>query len=114
MADFGALPCDYFKLQYVAVRQQLTPPDPFRLRYRVALADAVRALVRGGQQVSTESLRSVIPASVADDDRGRFVTLMQDEFKSLHPGNAIRFGLRPLELAAWRQALDSRPDAPAK
>lgn len=35
--------------QYVAVQQQLVPPDTFRLRYRNELAAAVAAIVRGGQ-----------------------------------------------------------------
>jgi hypothetical protein len=35
------------------------------------------------------------------EDRAHFVTLALTEFKSLHAGNAVRFGLRPLEFAAW-------------
>ena len=93
--------------QYLAVRQQLIPPDTFRLRYRAELTSAVRAVVRGDLRMTEVSLRSVVPESVADADRARFVTLMQDEFKSLHAGNAVRFGLRPLELAAWQQTLDA-------
>ena len=94
--------------QYLAVRQQLIPPDTFRLRYRAELTSAVRAVVWGDLQITEGSLCSVIPESVADADRARFVTLMQDEFKSLHAGNAVRFGLRPLELAAWQQTLDAQ------
>jgi hypothetical protein len=26
-----------------------------------------------------------------------------DEFAALHPGDAVRFGIRPFELAAWRE-----------
>jgi len=100
--------------QYVAVRQQLVPPDNFHLRYRVELTNAVRAIVRGELQVTDRCLRSVIPESVAGVDRARFVTLMQDEFESLHAANAIRFGLRPRELAGWRQTLHAQSDASIK
>jgi hypothetical protein len=31
------------------------------------------------------------------------VRLVLAEFGALHPGNAVRFGIRPLELAAWRK-----------
>ncbi|MEQ1531232.1 MAG: hypothetical protein ABL925_18090 [Methylococcales bacterium] len=31
----------------------------------------------------------------------RFVELVQEKFKTLHAGNAIRFGLRPLEFSNW-------------
>jgi hypothetical protein len=35
-------------------------------------------------------------------DRNHFIELVLGEFKTLHPGNAIRFGIRSLELAAWQ------------
>jgi hypothetical protein len=44
-----------------------------------------------------------MPVTVAETDREHFVTLVLSEFKTLHADNAIRFGLRPLEFAAWRQ-----------
>ena len=89
--------------QYVAVRQQLVPPDTFRLRYRAQLTHAMRAVIRGQQPATTDALQAAIPETVTDDDRARFLALMQEEFKNLHEGNAIRFGLRPLELVAWKQ-----------
>ncbi len=89
--------------QYVAVRQHLIPPDTFRLRYRNELAEVVRSIVRGGQPESEAALRSILPATVALEDQPRFVALALAEFKTLHAGNVIRFGLRPLEFAAWKE-----------
>jgi len=89
--------------QYVAVRQQLVPPDSFRLRYRKELADAICTIVRGGKSANEKTIRSAIPAAVVKADRPRFTALALDEFKVLHPGNAVRFGLSPLEFAAWRK-----------
>jgi len=43
-----------------------------------------------------------MPVTVAETDRERFVTLVLNEFKTLHADNAIRFGLRPLEFAVWK------------
>lgn len=87
--------------QYVAVRSQLVPPDTFRLRYRVALAEAVCAIVRGGLPATMETVRQIMPASVAPGDRDSFAKLVVEEFKTMHTGNAVRFGLRPLEFEAW-------------
>ncbi len=87
--------------QYLAVQQQLAPPDTFRLRYRNELAEAVRAIVRAGQPASEPALRAIMPAKVTPEDQARFVALAREEFKTLHAGNVIRFGLRPLEFAAW-------------
>lgn len=89
--------------QYVAVQQQLIPPDTFRLRYRNELAAAVCAIIRGGLSASETTIRATIPTTVAREDQPRFVTLALEEFKTLHAGNAIRFGLRPLEFATWQE-----------
>ncbi len=101
--------------QYVAVRSQLVPPDTFRLRYRAALAEAACAIVRGGLPATLEAVRQSMPASVVPDDREDFAWLVLEEFKSMHAGNAVRFGLRPLEFEAWKsqnQKMLSR-DSPA-
>ena len=89
--------------QYVAVQQQLVPPDTFRLRYRNELTEAVRAIVRGGQPANKTEIRAAMPATVVKKDQPRFVALVLEEFQTLHAGNAIRFGLRPLEFAAWQE-----------
>lgn len=89
--------------QYLAVQQQLVPPDTFRLRYRNELAEAVRAIVRGGHPASETAIRASMPATVLLEDQPRFVALTLEEFKTLHAGNVIRFGLRPLEFVAWKE-----------
>src|SRR3990167_7117182 len=89
--------------QYVAVQQHLIPPDTFRLRYRAELTETIRAIFKGGKSLDESVIRSAIPTTVAEPDRERFVALIQEEFKTLHQGNAIRFGLRPLEFAAWKE-----------
>lgn len=94
--------------QYVAVRQQLIPPDVFRLRYRAELTEAVRAIVRGSQAATPAAFRAAIPAKVATEDQEKFVALLDVEFKNIHQGNAIRFGLRPLEFAAWQRDINGR------
>ena len=38
-----------------------------------------------------------------DADKAHFVTLVLAEFKALHAGNAVRFGIGPLELVAWQE-----------
>jgi Fic family protein len=88
--------------EYVAVRRELVPPDTFRLRYRLALAEAVRAIVRGGLPGTEDAILGCMPTSVSQDDHDAFVKLVLKEFTTLHAGNAVRFGLRPLEFEAWK------------
>jgi hypothetical protein len=78
------------------------PPDTFRLRYRQALSEAVRAIVQHRQQPTREAVAAVIPSSVAEEDHDKFVKLVYEEIENLHEGNAIRFGIRPLEFAEWK------------
>ncbi len=89
--------------QYVAVRQQLVPPDAVRLRYRKQLSTLVAAIVRNGAKADPATISAQVPDTVAAEDRERFIALATEEFHNLHSGNAIRFGLRPLEFAAWQK-----------
>ncbi|HSI56906.1 MAG TPA: Fic family protein [Ideonella sp.] len=93
--------------QYLAVQQQLVPPDALRLRYRRELSAVVTDIVRGGLPADAESVNARLPASIAADDSARFAALVLKEFRGLHAGNAVRFGLGGLEFAAWQGG--SRP-----
>lgn len=94
--------------QYVAVKQTLVPPDLFRLRHRQALAEVIAAIVRAGDAVTEQAVKARIPGAIPASDEDHFVELVLAEFTALHPGNAVRFGLRPLELAAWQEAQGRR------
>jgi hypothetical protein len=89
--------------QYVAVQKNLVPPDMFRLRHRLALSEVVAAIVHGDEAATDANVRARTPPSVPEADRMHFVDLVLAEFKALHAGNAVRFGIGPLVLAAWRE-----------
>ena len=93
--------------QYLAVRHEMIQPDTFRLRYRQALSDTIRQLIQGSLVVNEQNISRHLPASVADTDRPRFMTLVQEEFKTLHAGNAIRFGIRPLIFEEWKRKMST-------
>jgi Fic family protein len=48
------------------------------------------------------TIRSQAKAMVVKADLDHFIELVSEELKSLHQGNAVRFGIRPLELSAWQ------------
>ena len=89
--------------QYVAVKQNLIPPDIFRLRYRQALTEIVAAIVRSDEAATDTTVRARTPTTVTDADRDHFIEMAMAEFKTLHPGNAVRFGIRPLEFSEWQE-----------
>ena len=90
--------------QYVAVHQHLVPPDTFRLRYRLQMTAAIATIIKSGKSVDVNNINSIIPDTVLLEDRDRFVDLIITEFKTLHVGNVVRFGIRPLEFKAWQDA----------
>jgi Fic family protein len=89
--------------QYVAVKQNLVPPDIFRLRYRQALSDVVAAIVQNDEAATLANVNARLPSTVAVPDKAHFAQLVLQEFAALHAGNAVRFGIRPLALAAWKE-----------
>lgn len=88
--------------QYVAVKQNLVPPDIFRLRHRQALAEVIAAIVRQGEAATQHAIKSKIPSTVPLTEQDHFVQLVLAEFDALHVGNAVRFGIRPLEFSTWQ------------
>ena len=89
--------------QYVAIKQTLVPPDIFRLRYRQALSDVVAAIIQNDEAVTIANVNARLPSTVAALDKAHFTKLVLQEFAALHPGNAVRFGIRPLVFAAWKE-----------
>jgi hypothetical protein len=91
--------------QYVAVVRTLVPPDLFRLRHRQLLGQVVARLVRERQSPEPDTIRAALAKLAAPTlvpaEQTRFVDLVMQEFKSVHAGNAVRFGLRALEWEAW-------------
>jgi len=94
--------------QYVAVQQHLVPPDTFRLRYRLQLSTVVATLIRTGKLAEVGNVNLVMPNTVPEEDRERFVQLIIAEFENLNAGNVVRFGLRPLEFVAWQETVNMR------
>ena len=89
--------------QYAAVKQNLVPPDIFRLRYRQALSEVVAAIVQNDEAATEASVNARLPATVAAPDQAHFTKLVLQELAALHTGNAVRFGISPLALADWKE-----------
>jgi hypothetical protein len=97
--------CKRSSARYSAVRQSLGEPDPFRLRYRVLVAEAVAVVVRErmNKKAATALARQRGAEQLPAADQARFVEIVETELMSLHEGNIARYRLRPGEYQAWRQ-----------
>jgi hypothetical protein len=91
--------------RYSAVRQSLGEPDPFRLRYRVLVAEVIATVVRTAldKKAAIGLIRQRAAEDVPPDDQARFVEVAENELMSLHEGNIARYRLRPAEYQTWRQ-----------
>ena len=92
--------------RYAAVAQTVGEPDPFRLRYRSALFDAVAVVVREGmgKRKAVAYLQQYASEHLPTLDQLRFVEIAETELMYLHEGNIARYKLRPSEYRVWREA----------
>lgn len=91
--------------RYMAVRQSLGDPDPFRLKYRDAMISVVGHIVRSNFLPTPDQIRlAAEDQNVPAEHTDHFVRLVQRELGSLHEGNFARYRLRPSEFRAWRHA----------
>ena len=91
--------CEQFK----AVAVTLPEPDPFRLKYRAELIEAVAELVREGKAVNVGAVRRISASLVPAEDQQRFARMVSEELRHLHEGNVARYKLRLAEFKAWRE-----------
>ena len=94
--------------RYVAVRQSLGEPDPFRFKHSAALRQIVAEVIRGriDRKSATAHVAAWAEANIAQDERERFREMAEAELLGLHEGNFARYQIRPREFEAWREGWD--------
>lgn len=95
--------------EYVAIKQDLSEPDPLRLAWRDVIKDAIRDIVLHPDQDALAVIRQVVLAKVPEVDRDNVQALIIEELRRLHEGVLARYGLRPSELAAWKATQVAAP-----
>ena len=83
--------------RYSAVRESMGEPDPFRLRYRALVTDAVSEIVGSGmdKKVAAAFIKRRASEDVPREDQARFIEVVETAVMSLHEGEH-----RPLPPAA--------------
>lgn len=90
--------------EYLAIKQDLTEPDPTRLAYRDLIKQTIRSVVRQPDRDTLSLIRQAVVPQVPPADRDNVQALIVEELRRLHEGVLARCGLRPSELAAWKTA----------
>lgn len=96
---------------YLAIKQDLTEPDPVRLAYRDLIKKTIREVVLQPGADAFTLIKAVVTARVTVADQNNVQALMVDELRRLHEGVLARYGLRPAEFITWRAAA-ARPPSP--
>lgn len=91
--------CEQFK----AVAGSLPEPDPFRLKYRAEIAEAVAQIVRKGAPIFPEEISAVSAGLVPAEDRQRFDDMVLADLQHLHEGNLARYRIRLDEYRPWKE-----------
>jgi anthranilate phosphoribosyltransferase len=91
--------------RYAAVRRSLGEPDPFRLRYRLAVAEMVAEVVRRrlDKPAAAALIRSRAKQAAVSEDEDRLIEVAETELMNLHEGNIARFRIRPSEYRLWQE-----------
>jgi len=91
-------------LHYSAKRKELGEPDPFRMRYRDLIREAVINVVRNqmNRSAAVQFIKQFANEAVPADAKMRFIEVLEMEIMSLHEGNYARYRLKYSEYLAWR------------
>lgn len=89
--------------RYLSAREELGEPDPFRMKYRSALTEVIRAVVLQPTGNARVFINAWTTEHIPESDRQQFISLVHVELRGLHEGNIARFRLRPAEFKVWRE-----------
>ncbi len=78
-------------------------PDPFRLRYEIALAAVVGRIVKEQLEPTPECIAGLAQGQVPASDIHQFADLVNTELQNLHIGLLLRNGISLEEFNAWEQ-----------
>ncbi len=83
--------------KYKVASESLGSPDPFRVKYREALNEAVSMMVRGRQPMA----EALVALGLPNEDAAQFQLLLAQELNLLAVFNCARYRLSVKETQAW-------------
>lgn len=90
--------------RYAALRQTISKPDPFVMKYREEIRNLVRDIVLSISPYEEALLKIKQDAEkLPQEDRGRFVEIVDYDLLNLNENNIARFFIRPSEFLSWKE-----------
>ncbi|MEJ5993160.1 MAG: Fic family protein [Chryseobacterium sp.] len=91
--------------QYKVIRQSLGEPDAFKLKYRIPIRQLITSIILKAE--SNKNMLDHINAAaeaIPEQDRGQFISSVENEITSLHEGNFARYRVSPSEFARFKNS----------
>ncbi len=93
--------------EYVALKQDVSQPDPVRLAYRDVIKSSIRQIVQHPQQDALSLIAQTAQTYAKPADQAAVTALIIAELSRIHEGVLARYGLRLSEYAAWKALQDN-------
>ncbi len=88
--------------EYLAIKKDLSEPDPLRLRYRNVIRETIYMVVTQPEKDPLVIIKEVVSEKVDETDRVNVEALIIEELRRLYEGGLARYGLRLSELKHWK------------
>lgn len=90
---------------YLATLEAMGQPDPFRMRYRDLIRQAIAAVVQNKMNPfeASQSIAKFAHDKIPSEDCNRFIEIAEVEVSSLHEGNFARFKIKPSDFFEWQK-----------
>lgn len=90
---------------YLATMEAIGQPDPFRLRYRELMRQAISEVVQNkmNKLAASHHISQFSRDRIPLEDRNHFIEIAEIEVSSLHEGNFARFKIRPSAFSEWQK-----------
>lgn len=93
--------------QYAVIRQTLGEPDPFHLKYRVEIKEAIAEIISLALSKKEAAKSIKLKAeNIPEKNRHKFIEAVETELLSLHEGNFARYWVKPSEFKKWKEVWD--------
>ena len=88
--------------EYLAIKQDISEPDPLRLSYRNVIKETINLIVTQPAEDPLEIIKATVSEKVKEPDQINVEALIIEELRRLHEGALARYGLRPSEFEQWK------------
>ncbi len=93
--------------EYLAIKQDLSEPDPFRLVWRDFIKQTIRDVIIHRRVDPISTIKQRVFEHIPLDERSYVESLVVEELRRVHEGVLSRYGLRPSEFEAWKTKTNS-------